>query len=151
MKISKRTIIVITAGTLLIGGVAACKHKMHSATPEERGEWVVEKVSKKLELNETQKIKLVNLKDELLAVRKTMRSDRDEKRAEVLAMLQQPTLDREKANTMVQQKINVASTQAPVVIDAMADFYDSLDDAQRAELVEHIEDKMAHFDHHRRH
>ena len=151
MKISKRTIIVITAGTLLIGGVAACKHKMHSATPEERGEWVVEKVSKKLELNETQKIKLVNLKDELLAVRKTMRSDRDEKRAEVLAMMQQPTLDREKVNNMVQQKINVASTQAPVVIDAMADFYDSLDDAQRAELVEHIEDKMEHFDHHRRH
>jgi Spy/CpxP family protein refolding chaperone len=112
---------------------------------------VVEKVSKKLELNETQKIKLVNLKDELLAVRKTMRSDRDEKRAEVLAMMKQPTLDREKVNTMVQQKINVASTQAPVVIDAMADFYDSLDDAQRAELVEHIEDKMEHFDHHRRH
>ena len=151
MKISKRTIIVITAGTLLIGGVAACKHKMHSATPEERGEWVVEKVSKKLELNETQKIKLVNLKDELLAVRKTMRSDRDEKRAEVLAMMKQPTLDRVKVNTMVQQKINVASTQAPVVIDAMADFYDSLDDAQSAELVEHIEDKMEHFDHHRRH
>ena len=151
MKISKRTIIVITAGTLLIGGVTACKHKMHSATAEERGEWVVEKVSKKLELNETQKIKLVNLKDELLAVRKTMRSDRDEKRAEVLAMMKQPTLDREKVNSMVQQKINVASTQAPVVIDAMADFYDSLDDAQRAELVEHIEDKMEHFDHHRRH
>ena len=57
MKLSKRAIIVITSGVLLIGGVAACKHKMHSASPEERGEWMVEKVSKELELNDNQQLR----------------------------------------------------------------------------------------------
>ena len=95
-----------TVGTLLVGGVAACTHRIHSATPEERGAWVVEKVSKKLELNAAQKSKLVELKNEVLAVRKSMRSDREQNRAEMLAMLKQPTLDRQKVNSMVQQKID---------------------------------------------
>jgi Spy/CpxP family protein refolding chaperone len=150
MTIRKRTIAIITVGTLLVGGVAACAHRIHHATPEERGEWVVEKISKKLELNEAQKIKLVDLKDEVLAVRKSMRSDREQNRAEVLAMLKQPTMDRQKVNSMVQQKIDQASKHTPEVVDAIANFYDSLDDEQRAELAEHIEDKLEHYDHHRR-
>lgn len=142
MKLRKRTIVIITAGTLLIGGVAACKHKMHSASAEERGEWVVDKVSKELELNDSQRIKLVEVKDQFIAVRKSMRSDREEARKEVLAMLKQPTMDREKVNAMVNQKIAIVSEKSPSIIDAIGNFYDSLDDSQRAELSEFIEEKM---------
>ena len=149
MKLSKRAIIVITSGVLLIGGVAACKHKMHSASPEERGEWVVEKVSKELELNDNQRVKLVAVKDELLDVRKTMRGDRQQARTEVLAMLKQPTLDREKMNAMISQKMATINTRSPAIVDAIGNFYDSLDDSQRAELSEFIEDKMErHAKHH---
>ena len=149
MKLRKRTIVIITAGTLLIGGVAACKHKMHSASAEERGEWVVDKVSKELELNDSQRIKLVEVKDQFIAVRKSMRSDREEVRKEVLAMLKQPTMDREKVNAMVNQKIAMVSEKSPSIIDAIGNFYDSLDDSQRAELSEFIEEKMErHAKHH---
>jgi len=142
MKFGKRTIILITSGVLLIGGVAACNRGMHHGTAEERGEWVVEKASKKLELNADQKSKLIVVKNEFLDVRKTMRSDRQQTRAEVLAMLKQPTLDREKMNVIVNQKITTISTRSPAIIDAIGNFYDSLDDSQRAELSEFIEDKM---------
>ena len=149
MKLRKRTIVIITAGTLLIGGVAACKHKMHSASAEERGEWVVDKVSKELELNDSQRIKLVEVKDQFIAVRKSMRSDPEEARKEVLAMLKQPTMDREKVNAMVNQKIAMVSEKSPSIIDAIGNFYDSLDDSQRAELSEFIEEKMErHAKHH---
>lgn len=149
MKLRKRTIVIITAGTLLIGGVAACKHKMHSASAEERGEWVVDKVSKELELNDSQRIKLVEVKDQFIAVRKSMRSDREEARKEVLAMLKQPTMDREKVNALVNQKIAIVSEKSPSIIDAIGNFYDSLDDWQRAELSEFIEEKMErHARHH---
>ena len=149
MKLRKRTIVIITAGTLLIGGVAACKHKMHSASAEERGEWVVDKVSKELELNDSQRIKLVEVKDQFIAVRKSMRSDREEARKEVLAMLKQPKMDREKVNAMVNQKIAIVSEKSPSIIDAIGNFYDSLDDSQRAELSEFIEEKMErHVKHH---
>lgn len=149
MKLRKRTIVIITAGTLLIAGVAACKHKMHSASAEERGEWVVDKVSKELELNDSQRIKLVEVKDQFIAVRKSMRSDREEARKEVLAMLKQPTMDREKVNALVNQKIAIVSEKSPSIIDAIGNFYDSLDDSQRAELSEFIEEKMErHARHH---
>jgi Spy/CpxP family protein refolding chaperone len=149
MKLGKRAIIIITSGVLLIGGVAACKHKMHSASAEERGEWVVEKVSEELELNDNQRVKLVAVKDEFLDMRKTIRSDRTQTRAEVLDMLKQPTLDREKMNAIVSQKIATINARSPAIVDAIGNFFDSLDDSQRAELSEFIEDKMErHAKHH---
>ena len=146
MKISKRAIIVITGGALLIGGVVACNRGMHCGSPEERGKWMVEKVSKELELNETQQARLVEMKDEFLDVRKAMRSNREQTRTDVLALLNQPTLDREKVNTIVGQHIETISMRSPAIIDAIGNFYDSLDDSQRAELREFIEHKMDRHD-----
>ena len=149
MKPGKRSIIVITASTLLIAGVAACNHGMYFGTAEERGEWVVQKVTKELELNDTQQARLADVKDEFIDVRRNMRSEREQTRADVLAMLQQPTLDRDRANAIVGKYIETLNTRSPTIIDAVGDFYDSLDDSQRAELREFIEHKIAH--HHGRH
>ena len=149
MKLSKRSIIYMTGGALLTLGVVACNYGMHYGTAEERGEWVVQKVSKELELNETQQARLAEVKDEFLNLRTTMRSDREQTRSDVLAMLAQPTLDREKANAIVDQKIETINSRSPAIIDAIGNFYDSLDDTQRAELMAFIEHKMEH--HHGRH
>lgn len=142
MKLGKRTIILITSGALLIGGVVACNRGMHHGSAEERSEWIVEKASKKLELNTDQKSKLIEVSNKFLNIRKTMRRDREQNRVDILAMLEQPTLDREKMNAIVSQKIATINTRSPVIVDAIGDFYDSLDDTQRAELREFIEDKM---------
>ena len=149
MKLGKRTFIVLTAGTLLITGVAACNHGMYHGSAEERGEWIVQKVSKELELNETQRTRLAEVKDEFLDMRSTMRSDRAQMQQEVLAMLQQPTLDRDRVSTIVNQKIATINSRSPDIIDAIGNFYDSLDDSQRAELREFIEHKMEHHHGHR--
>lgn len=149
MKLSKRSIIYMTGGALLTLGVVACNYGMHYGTAEERGEWVVQKVSKELELNETQQARLAEVKDEVLKLRTTMRSDREQTRSDVQAMLAQSTLDREKANAIVDQKIETINSRSPVIIDAIGNFYDSLDDTQRAELMAFIEHKMEH--HHGRH
>ena len=147
MKLGKRSIILIAGGALITVGVVACNHGMHFGTAEERGEWVVQKVSKELELNPVQQANLEAVKDGFLDMRSTMRSDREQTRGEVLAMLQQPTLDRDRANAIVAQYLEKASTQSPLIIEAIGDFYDSLDDNQRAELTGFIEHKM---EHHRR-
>lgn len=149
MKLIRRTIIYMTGAALLATGVLACNHGMHYGTAEERGEWMLQKVSKELELNEIQQSRLAEVKDEFIEVRNTMRSDREQTRANVLAMLQQPTLDRDKANAIIGQHLETINSRAPVIIDAIGNFYDSLDDAQRAELREFIEHKMEH--HHGRH
>ncbi len=147
MKLNKRIITFIAGGTLLTATVVACHHGMHFGTAEERGEWMVQKVSKELELNSIQRDKLVNLKDEFLSLRKELRDDRAQLRTDVLAMLQQPTLDRDKANAMVSGQLATVNAGSPAIIDAVANFYDSLDDTQRSEIREFIQNKIEHRSH----
>ena len=138
MKLTKRTIIYMTGIALLTTSIVAC----HRGTPEERGERMVQKVAEELELTETQQARLSEVKDEFLDTRKTMRSNREQTKTDIQAMLKQATLDRSKANSIVNQHIETIHSRSPVIIDAIGNFYDSLDDAQRAELTEFIEDKM---------
>ena len=149
MKLTRRNIVFMTGGVLLTVGVVACNHGMHFGSAEERGEWMVQKVTNELELNQTQQARLAKVKNEFLDMRKSMRSDREQTRTDVLAMLKQPTLDRGKANEIVGQYIEKINSRSPVIIDAIGNFYDSLDDAQRAELTAFFEHKMEH--HHRWH
>ena len=144
MKLSKRIIIFVIGGTLLTATVVACNHGMHFGTAEERGEWMAQKVSKELELNARQQDTLAELKDEFLSLRKELRDDRLQLKTDVLAMLQQPTLDRDKANAIVNGQLATINARSPVIIDAIANFYESLDDAQRSELREFIQHKVEH-------
>jgi hypothetical protein len=139
----------ITGSILLTAGVVACNHGMHYGSAEERSEWMVQKVSKELELNETQQARLAEARDEILDLRTTMRSDRAQLRTDILSMLEQPVLDRNKANTIVDQQLAKLGSRSPAIIDAIGNFYDSLDDTQRAELREFIEHKMNHHHGHR--
>ena len=145
MKLTKRTIIYITGIALISTSIVACNR----GTPEERGERMVQKVSDELELTETQQTRLTEVKNEFIELRKTMRSNREQTKTDLQAMLKQPTLDRTRANSIVNQHIETIHSRSPVIIDALGNFYDSLDDTQRAELREFIEDKMDH--HHGRH
>ena len=145
MKLTKRTIIYLTGAALLTTSIVACNH----GTPEERGERMVQKVTEELALTEIQQARLSEVKNEFLEMRKIMRSNREQTQTDIQAMLKQPTLDRNKANSIVNQHIETIHSRSPVIIDAIGNFYDSLDDAQRAELREFIEDKMEH--HYRRH
>ena len=77
-------------------------------------------------------------------MRRSLRSDRAQTRADVLTMLQEPTLDRDRANAIVARYVDKINTRSPRIIDAVGAFYDSLDDAQRAELIGFIEHKMEH-------
>jgi Spy/CpxP family protein refolding chaperone len=142
MKLNKRTIMYMIGGALLTTTVVACHHGMHYGSAEERGEWVAQKVSKELELNDTQQARLAELKDALLDLRMTLQSDRVQVHTEVLAMLQQPTLDRNKANAMISEQIATINSRSPIIIDAIANFYNSLDDAQRNELKDFIQHKI---------
>lgn len=147
MKLNKRIILFVIGGALLTATVVACNHGMHFGTAEERSEWMVQKVSKEMELNSMQRDKLVELRDELLSLRKELRDDRAQLSTDVLAMLQQPTLDREKANTIVSGRLATVNARSPAIIDAVANFYDSLNDTQRDEIREFIQHKIEQRDH----
>jgi len=142
----KRTLIVVTGATLVLGGLSACGHRgehRHSGWSEERVTEMrgkaIDRVSSKLDLNAEQKQKLGLLADEMLAARKAVKGDSATPREELKALIAGEKFDRSKAQQLMEQKTKAAQGSSPKVIEAMANFYDSLTPAQQAQVREFMD------------
>ncbi len=135
----KRTLIAVAGVTLVLGGLAACGQRGdHRGWSDERivemrGK-AVERIGGRLELDAEQKRKLGLLADELLAARQAVKGDGADPREAFKALIAGDTFDRSKARQLIDQKSQAVQGSAPQVIEAMADFYDSLTPAQQAKV-----------------
>lgn len=105
------------------------------------GGWVSQKMAWKLDLNDAQRAQLDELRDQMFVGYKEMREQRPVQE-EIEAVLGDK-LDRTKALAMLDQRLQKVRDHAPETIDAFADFYDSLDAEQQAELGRMIERRLA--------
>lgn len=129
---------LIGAVTLvLVTTISACNH---FKSPENRAEWMMDKVSNKLELTDIQQTKLKALSEEMLSSRKAMKSKFGDSREQIVALFEQPTLDQKKALSLVQSKTQMIEEKAPVIITAFANFYDSLDAEQQSEVRDFVQE-----------
>jgi periplasmic protein CpxP/Spy len=144
MKPITRRILMALAAVGLATGVAACGHHRHD--PQQQAERIMEKVSEELDLTQEQQAKLEAVKDEFISAGKEMRKERKQAREEAMSLLEQPKLDRAKAQDLVNQRLDAIRAHSPQVINALGDFYDSLTPEQQKELRERIQDKMEHFE-----
>ena len=135
---------------VIAGTLAACGHHRYH-DPEKRSEWFVEKVTDELELNESQQLKLANVRQEILTVRKEMQANRQSTHDDILAMLDQPQLDRQKVLSMVEQKTGSINQYAPQIVNALGEFYDSLSAEQRKELRNELREHVAKMDERQHH
>ena len=148
MKLTSKRIVIFLAGSAVIVGIlTACGHHRYH-DPEKRGEWLVEKVTDELELNDSQRAKLETVRQEILMVRKDMHADRQSMREEVLVMLDQPQLDRQKVLSLVEKKTASINQHAPQVVNALGESYDSLSEEQRNEVREHFAEMGERHHHH---
>lgn len=141
--------IISSGALLLIGSFTACSHKYKD--PEYRAGKMVSIVAHKLELNEMQKGKLEKLSERMLHARKTMREGISSNKDEIGNLLSQATLDEKKILGMVSEHTRMINRQAPEIVSAMADFYNSLNPEQRTELREHIDKMHQRHGHHHNH
>lgn len=140
----KRVVWGVAGVTLLAGGLSACGHRsgeqggwMASAEEQARMQGkIVEKVGRKLDLNDTQKQQLVKLADALQTQRAALVQGSTHPRMEVQALIAGSTLDRSRAQALVTQKTQALQTGSPAVIAAAADFFDSLNPAQQQQVRE---------------
>ena len=148
MKKSTKIIIAALTALGLSGGVFAYgKHNHWRMDPEEKANFVVEKATKTLGLNESQKGNLKVLADDVLALMQEVRANRDMQMQEVQQMLAEPVLDQARALQMVQQKTQAINDKAPAAIASLAVFLDSLSSEQKAELQEYMDDHRKHRRH----
>lgn len=143
----KRTLIGALGATVLVGGLTACGSRVDHHTgggwsderiTEMRGK-AIERMSDKLDLNEAQKQKLAVLADEMLAQRKALRAGMESPRAEMKNLIAGEKFDRTRAQSLLDEKTAAVQMAGPRVIAAMADFYDSLNPAQQAQVRERLD------------
>ena len=123
-------------------------HKKEAGEPEDTGmfAYTSKYITDELELSEAQVTKLNGVKEAIKAAREKVQENRKDKRAEMLALLDQRTLDQEKAMAMLTKRGEEMKAQAPKVIEALAGFYDSLSADQQQTLRETIKDRMERRD-----
>jgi periplasmic protein CpxP/Spy len=144
----KKSLIGLASATVLLGGLTACGDRGHGGegwsaqkVSEVRGK-VVSKISGKLDLNEAQKQKLGVLADQIIASRSAIRGESGESadpRVDVKAMIAGEKFDRSAAQKMFEKKTQALQGSAPQTINALADFYDSLNAEQQKLVREKLE------------
>ena len=141
----KKSLIGLASVTVLLGGLTACGGRGYHGdgwnaerVSEVRGK-VVEKISSKLDLNAEQKQKLGALADQIIASRAAFRGDSANPRAEFAALIAGEKFDRAAAQALLEKKTQAVQGNAPQTIDALANFYDSLNPEQQKVVREKLE------------
>ena len=140
--------------SLMIGGLTACSSARYHHGPmtaekmaEMRGK-VVERISSKLDLNETQKQKLNTLADKMEAQRAAFVGQGQDPRGQMQSLVAGDKFDRARAQTLMEEKTRAVQTQGPEVINAMADFYDSLRPEQQQTVRDWMQRRRGWMGHH---
>jgi Spy/CpxP family protein refolding chaperone len=128
-----------------VGSVFAFGGHHHGHDPAKRASHMVEKVAKKLSLNEDQKEKLSILKEAALALHQEMHQNRQLLGKDILSLVSGDTLDEALILDHVNTKTTMVRDQAPVVVAKLADFYNSLDADQQEKVRAKLQKKMHHF------
>ncbi len=142
----KRTLVGTATLTVLLGGLSACgsySHR-HGWSEERVGEMrgkAVDRIASKLALDAGQKSKLDALADAMMAQRQALRgaAPGSEPRAQLKALVAGEKFDRTGARRLLDEKMGAVQAQGPKVLDAMADFYDSLNPTQQAQVREKMD------------
>ncbi|MDP3222303.1 MAG: Spy/CpxP family protein refolding chaperone [Rubrivivax sp.] len=141
----KRSLIGLAVAGTLFGGLAAFAHNSYRShgwqamSAEDAAEMktkVVDRVGKQLDLDAAQKAKLGLLADKMREQRNALVGSTTNPRAEIQSLMAGPVFDRNKATSLIQDKVGAVNSKSPEVVAAMANFYDSLKPEQQAKVRE---------------
>jgi len=138
-----RKSIVIAAALLVIAGAGVAVAHGKKATPEQRAERLVARVSKELKLDAAQKEQFGKLVAEFQPVVQQLRAAREETREKLGTQLKASAFDAEGLKTAVHANLSTLQKSADQFIDRFAGFYATLTPAQKTKVAE----TLAKLDH----
>ncbi len=134
MTKTKKIVMGTLFSILTLGGLAsyAASGERLSGMTEEKAEFIMNRVSSKLELTDVQKQSLVALKDTLLAQKEIYKKSNPRKA--ILELLSEPVLDETKILALMNERTTQLHLAAPIMVSAIADFTNSLNAEQRTKI-----------------
>ncbi|MGB5745393.1 MAG: Spy/CpxP family protein refolding chaperone [Desulfobacterales bacterium] len=118
-----------------IAGFAGCRR--HS--PYQKAEFMVDYVSETLDLNESQKEHLDQIKEELLEKGSRMHADKAAMHSELVSQLRSEEIDQERLKAMVTEHRVKMEEMIDLAIVKLAEFHKTLTPEQREKLVAKLE------------
>ncbi len=126
----------IIVGTLIIGTAALGASAYADRSGDGFKSRMIERVSSRLELNESQEAALNTFSAELMETRELMRGDSGDIRAEMSELLTADTFDQGRALSMINDRAAALQNNAPELVAAAAVFFDGLDATQKEQISE---------------
>ena len=123
------TVTTITVGASAFAGRGDGDHK----------ERMIERISSKLELTDTQSAALQKFAEELTETRELMRGNGTDLRTEMISLMEADAFDQGKALTMINDRTSAIQANAPELVAAAAVFFDGLSAEQKAQVQEFTE------------
>jgi Spy/CpxP family protein refolding chaperone len=148
MKLSTR---IITAALLIAGSSGAVyafsKHNDWGMSPEEKIEFVTERVTRKLDLDSQQQQNFAELAATVIHIMQDAKITKAQNFTEIEALLQEPSFNQARALELVQQKTRMINEKAPLVIASLAVFLDSLSAEQKQQMQKFVQHRHQHHRH----
>ena len=131
--------IVIAAALLIIAGAGVAVAHSKRATPEQRAERIVARVTRELSLDAGQKEQFGKLVAEFQPVVQQLRAARGETRANLGAQLKAGTVDTEALKSATHANLATLQKSADLFIERLATFHATLTPAQKTKVAEKFE------------
>jgi Spy/CpxP family protein refolding chaperone len=111
---------------------------------DEKVEFVSERITRKLDLDDEQRQKFVEMAELVATTMQQVRPTREQRSDEISTFLQEPSFNQARALELIRQKTQLVDDQAPLLVAAMASFVDSLNAGQKQQLQEFLQHRRGH-------
>jgi len=138
MYIKSIIIIVLLVAVLGILVAGCAKHRFSHKSPDEKAQWLSEKISSELDLDDMQNAKLNQIKSEILARYKQQGDFKTDIWNTFNTQIKGDSIDRQKLNETFASKEKQFSEMRVLMVDKFAEFYAVLTAEQRSDLASKI-------------
>ncbi len=147
MKKSSKIIIASVVILMISGSVLAfgAKHHFENMSMQEKADMFNYHISRKLDLNSEQEIKLESLTSRFAEIMQQVRQQREDRVSVIQQMLGEGPMDQSAVLQKITEKTDMVNQNAPEMVALIAQFVDSLDAEQKVELKEMIEKRGGHY------
>jgi Spy/CpxP family protein refolding chaperone len=134
----KSKILIPIAVLSIVGGMAlhGCRSHRHCGSPEKNAERIVKKISRELDLNDQQKQKLDNIKDDILVKRNEFKGTREQIFNQILNQVESNKVDQEALKNMLESNEAKMKDMHGFLIEKFAEFHSILTPDQRTKLAD---------------
>lgn len=106
--------------------------------------WMMKRISRKLDLQQDQREKLDDISRQLADSKGSFTATRAEARQQMLALLDDNTLDRDRATEIIRDHLAAVAVSTTRLVDGFAEFFDSLNPQQRQQLQVYVQGHACH-------